>query len=366
MKDLAYYRNKIDEIDKGIVALFVERMSAAENIGKIKAQSGQSVLNAKREAEVIESRLAEAKNYKDETEALFQAIMGISRDYQKKITGTPPGEIPQGTQAVYMGTQGSYGERAAQNLFKSVSPLENFEAVFKAVEDDRAEFLVVPIENSSTGSINDVYDLLARHDFYITHETSIEVSHCLLGAKGASIDDIKEVFSHEQGFEQSRQFLNKYPNWRLVPYHNTAVSAKYVGEMQDKRKAAIADQRNAELYNLEILVKGINFGKKNKTRFVAVSKKPNVSKDNNKNSIQFTLAHSSGSLYEALGIFAKNSLNLLKIESRPIIDRAGEYTFFVDFSGNIEDESVIKALKELREHASFFKYLGNYKAYLED
>ncbi len=264
---------------------------------------------------------------------------------------------------VYCGVPGSYAEEAAISYFGQKAEFitsQSFQEAFEDLKLNKAEFAVLPIENSSTGAISAVYDLLGEYGFFITGEIPIAINHCLLAKKGVKISDITEVFSHEQGIFQSRDFLKKYPSWKRTVMYNTAAAAKLVSE-SDKPFAAIASKRSAEIYSLSVLEEKTNFKDKNQTRFVVVSPEMMHSPKNNKVSLAFTLPHVSGSLYEILGIFSREKLNLVKIESRPVADKNWEYMFFLDFTADTVDQRVEDILDEVSKKTQTLKILGCYK-----
>ena len=280
----------------------------------------------------------------------------------------------------FAGERGAYAEAAAIQFFEddaSIIPHASFEDVFKSITGGGADYGVLPIENSSTGAIAAVYDLFARYRAVIVGETAVAVRHCLMALPGASIDTIKNVYSHEQGFYQSRDFLSDHPDWQCVPYHNTAVAAHMVAESGDISFAAIAGKRAAELYGLDILAEDINSSNVNTTRFVVISPMPEIRPGANKISIAFTLPHTRGSLYRLLGIFDEQGLNLCKIESRPLPDAPWEYRFYLDFltdpadayhaenetSESEEDAAAyIDLLRQIIAGTGSFDYLGYYPA----
>ncbi|SJZ73310.1 prephenate dehydratase [Garciella nitratireducens] len=265
----------------------------------------------------------------------------------------------------YQGVEGSFSEQAMRKYFEeddiSSSPFETFEDVFQALKDREISYGILPIENSSTGGIGEVYSLLRKYDFYIVGEMCIKITQNLLGIKGSKLEDIEEVYSHPQGFEQSVEFLKDYPHWKLIPYKNTAISAKYIREENSKKKAAIASKRTAELYHLDIIQQNINFNQDNYTRFIIVSADFDVTTDADKISMVISLPHKPGSLYQVLRYFAENHLNMLKIESRPILDRPWEYFFYIDFEGNLQNPHLKKAIDQIEKKSNFFKLLGNYR-----
>lgn len=269
----------------------------------------------------------------------------------------------------FQGVPGSFSEQALFEYFGShisTRSVKEFEDIFIELKRGTIDFGVLPIENSSTGGISDVYDLLNKYDNYITGEICLKVEHHLVGIEGMKLDDIREVYSHSQGFSQCREFLKDYPDWKLIPYYNTAKSAEYVMQQNSRSMAAISSCRASELYGLKILKSHINSNASNTTRFVVVGKELNTTTECNKITAVFSTAHKAGSLYKVLRHFAENNINLLKIESRPIIEKPWEYFFHIDFEGNLNDERVQLAVESVKENSSYFKFIGNYKSHRED
>jgi chorismate mutase/prephenate dehydratase len=263
----------------------------------------------------------------------------------------------------FQGVAGSFSEEALINYFKEDKITKNytqFEDVFTALSKGEIDYGVLPIENSSTGVISTVIDLLNDSDCYIVGETYVAVIQNLLAIKGATIDDIKEVYSHPQGFEQSTTFLSTH-DWKLVPYYNTATSAKHVLTQNDKSIAAIASDRAAQIYDLNILASHINCNLQNTTKFVIIGKSLEVKPDSDKISIVMSTKHQAGALYGILKYFANNHINLLKIESRPIKHTPWEYYFYIDLEGNIHDDIVKQTLTTIESECNHYKLLGNYK-----
>ena len=265
---------------------------------------------------------------------------------------------------LYQGEPGAYADEAAALFFGEDVPrahVETWEDIFLTLREGRADYGVLPIENSSTGSISQVYDLLAQYGAYIVGEQTVRVEHCLVALPGACLDGIREVCSHEQGLRQCAEFLKAHPDWRAVPRLNTAESAKYVAERGDLTLAAICSRRAARLYGLDILAEHIHFNAQNDTRFVVVSPVMERRAGCDKVSALFVLPHRSGSLHEIMTIFAVNGLNMMKLESRPIVGRSWEYLFFVDFTGDLAAPGMDGVLLELSQTAEGFRVLGNYK-----
>lgn len=263
----------------------------------------------------------------------------------------------------FQGVSGSFSEEALFKYFPNdvdTKNYEQFEDVFIGLDAGEIHYGVLPIENSSTGAINTVYDLLNEYACYIVGETAVRPIQNLLGIKGASLSDIEEVYSHPQGFEQGKKFLSNY-NWHLIPYYNTAKSAEYIRDLGKKNIAAIASKKAAELYGLDILAENINNNQNNTTRFVIIGKQLKVNNMCDKVSIVFSTKHQAGALYNTLKHFAEHNINLLKIESRPVQHTPWEYYFYIDFEGNIEDAAIKSAIEEMKAACHHFKLLGNYK-----
>lgn len=264
----------------------------------------------------------------------------------------------------YQGVKGSFSEEAMIEFFgenQEAVSYEKFEDVFIGLANKQIDYGILPFENSCTGAITAVYDLLSKYGFYIVGEECIKIKQNLVGIKGTKIEDIEEVYSHPQGFEQSKVFLKEHDNFKLVYYYNTAISAKHVSNLKDRSKAAIASSRAAKIYGLEVIEKEINDNESNNTKFVIISKSLELSKDCNKMTVTFSLDNKAGTLYNLLGHFAKNQINMVKVESRPSKNNLWEYVLYVDLEGNIKDENVKDAINTIEKECKYFKLLGCYK-----
>ena len=369
-------RAEIDRIDKELLPLFLRRMELSSGVADYKRSVGKPVLDSKREKQVLESKMAlvEDKKKQNEVYEFYAAIMSISRERQtKELVGfnralvedmLDPKPAVSDPRIVFYGAEGSYTEQAAIKYFGKDSDRYNvaaFDDAFAELEKGNADYAVLPIENSYTGTIADVIDLLAKYGYFITGEVDVPIRHCLLGVPGARLSDIKTVYSHEQGIMQSREFLKTLGEVELKEYYSTSQSAQKVADDKDITKAAIAGRQNAEIYGLEVLAADINNSAKNTTRFIIVSKNLELNEKSDKISAAFTLPHKSGELHRILACFARGNLNLLKLESRPLYDRNFEYMFFVDYSGNLLDERVRRVTNNVIEGTGEFKLLGNYK-----
>ena len=229
-----------------------------------------------------------------------------------------------------------------------------------ALDEGRAEYAVLPIENSTAGIVSEIYDLLAEFEHYIVGEQMIKIEHCLMGSEGTNLDTIQTVYSHPQSLMQSERFFRSHPEWKIISMSNNAFAAKKVADEKDVTQAAIAGEHAAKVYGLDIIQKGVNHSDTNTTRFIVVSNRKIFVKDAKKISLCFEVPDESGSLYRMLSHFIYNNLNMKKIESRPIEGRNWEYRFFLDFEGNLSDPGVRNALCGLREEARSLRILGNY------
>ncbi|WP_296400431.1 prephenate dehydratase [Acidaminococcus timonensis] len=266
----------------------------------------------------------------------------------------------------YQGVPGAYSHLALQQYFAG-KPVEAhnfmlFEDVVAAVMDGTVRYGVLPIENSSTGGITEVYDLVRRYGAFIVGEKIVKVEHCLLGLPGAKLDDITEVYSHPQGFSQCRAFFKEHPAMQQFNYYNTAKAAEMVAQKKDIHKAAVAGAQAADQYGLAILARGINTNQSNYTRFIIISRQQELAADADKITLIVSLKHQPGSLYRVLSHFARYYINMTNIESRPIPGRPWEYYFHMDITGHLTDEAVQKALGDLPEDTTECKILGNYRA----
>lgn len=374
--DLNLIREDIDVIDKEIVSLFEKRMKLCEDVANYKISVGKDVLDRKREEEKIEKVKSFAKNEfnKNGTEELFTQIMAISRKLQYRLLTENGIDFNTGfteiekinkkdVKVVYQGVEGAYSYQATINYFGEDADMYNvstFNEAMKEVKDGNADYAVLPIENTTAGIVNDVYDLLVEYDNCIVDETDVIVRHALLGTKDSTIEDIDRVYSHPQGIMQCREYLDNYPTWQKIAQANTALSAKKVKDENKKNQAAIASTLAAKIYDLKILEENINKNDNNTTRFIIVSKNKIYTKTAKKVSLYFEIPHKSGTLYNILSHFIYNGLNMTKIESRPIKDKSWEYRFFVEFEGDFNDSGTLNAIRGIREEASFIRILGNY------
>ena len=379
MEELSALRGEIDRIDRQIAQLLFARMEVTRQVGEYKVRHHMNVLDEEREKQVLSAKaaLTDDPAMQGALTTLFETIMAISRKQQRQLVteadpwydrcraaraaARAPLENPR---VLYQGEPGAYAEEAAALFFGekvSRSHVATWEEIFQALKEGRADYGVVPIENSSTGSINQVYDLLAQYGHFIVGEQLVKVDHCLAAPAGARLDSITTVYSHEQGLLQCADYL-KGRCWTQVPRLNTAESAQFVAGQGKVTEAAICSPRAARLYGLNILAEHLNANDHNYTRFVVVSPVMEHQAGADKVSALFTLPHRSGTLHRIMSVFAVAGLNMLKLESRPVAGRSWEYLFFVDFSGDLDRPELDGVLHELTQTASGFRVLGNYKA----
>ena len=374
--DLQQLREQIDGIDRQIVKLYEERMEICKNVAEYKISTGKKVFD--KECEEAKLRSVKALTHSEFNsqgiEELFEQIMSMSRKLQYQLLAQHGciGKLPfigvdelekVKARVVFPGAEGAYTQAAMQEFFgEEINSfhVDTFRDAMVAIDEGRADFAVLPIENSTAGIVSEIYDMLVEFENYIVGEQIIKIEHCLMAVPGTKMEDIQTVYSHPQSLMQSAGYLREHPKWQQISMNNNAFAAKKVAEDQDKTQAAIASAYAAQTYGLEILERGVNDLKNNSTRFIIITNQKIFKKDAKKVSICFEVAHESGSLYHMLSHFIYNNLNMNKIESRPLEGRNWEYRFFIDFDGNLADSSVKNALRSLRDEARNMKILGNY------
>ncbi|MCW4011065.1 MAG: prephenate dehydratase [Candidatus Bathyarchaeota archaeon] len=262
----------------------------------------------------------------------------------------------------FQGERGAYSETAVFQFFSAEAqsvPCQEFRDVFENVAKQETAYGVVPMENSIEGSVNQNYDLFLKYDLKVCGEVIVKIEHCLIANPGTAIADIKAVYSHPQALAQCRRFLEELGR-ELIPTYDTAGSVKMLKEKGLRDAAAVASERAAKIYNMQILAEDMADNPENYTRFFVLAKQDSAATGKDKTSIIFGAAHAPGSLYHALGEFAKRGINLTKIESRPTKQTPWEYNFYLDFDGHRTEERCAEALKALKKYAAFIKVLGSY------
>ena len=375
--DLAELRQEIDKIDDSLVSLFGARMDIAAKIAEVKKQTGAPIFVPAREREklqeVAEKADPEMANY---TRVLYSMLFELSRSYQSKHIGTlsplyhritqaienTPKLFPQAPMVACQGVEGAYSQIACEKIFKNpfIFYFKTFEAVFDAIEQGMCPYGILPIENSTAGSVNKVYDLMIQHNFSIVRTFRLKVDHNLLVNPGTRLEDIKEIYSHEQAINQCGDFLQGLPGVNIIPVGNTALASEMVSKSGRKDVAALSSRACAELYGLECLASNVQDKGNNRTRFICISKNLEIYPGADKTSIMMILNHKPGALYKVLARLYTLGINVTKLESRPIPDREFEFMFYFDLETSIYSEEYIQLMCELDELCEEFKYLGSY------
>lgn len=363
---ISVLRERISSVDKQLVSLFEERMKIVDDVASLKKQYGKDVLDAKREDAVIERAISQLKDKElsDAAAEFFHALMDISKKNQRQaMQFENPSLIKfsdvENARVAYLGIKGSYSYIASRQCFDESSELinyPNFEAILEALRKDEVDYAMLPAENTHTGSVTPAIDALARYGYYIVGEKLLPVSHCMLTVNGAEISDVKKVYSHPQAISQCSEFLGD--TFEAYPSLSSAHAAKKVSELGDNSIGAIASKTAGDIYGLNVHQCNIQNEDTNCTRFVIVSKRPYKGKECNKTSIVILLMHKPKSLYEMLAVFS--SVNILKLESRPIKDRQFEYQFHIDFEGSIYEEDIAEMIERVKKNAAGYTYLGCY------
>lgn len=377
MQELSEIRKKINGLDEKIIELWKERMATSLSVAEYKKEKGLPVLDLQRERELSDRVAAMAGEELDiYARVLYDTVMGISRSYQhkllyddgrtariiKKALENTDKLFPQKAVVACQGVEGAYSAIACEKIFKypTVSYFKTWEEVVNSVEQGLCKYGVLPIENSTAGSVNGVYDLMAEHNFYIVKSIRLKINHCLLANHGASLQDIKEIYSHEQAINQCSDFLHAHGDIKVHVCENTAVAAKLVMESGRTDIAAISSDSCRALYNLSAVLQSVQNKDNNYTRFICISKDAEIYPGADKTSIVLTLPHRPGSLYSVLSKFYALGINLLKLESRPIQNRDFEFMFYFDVAASVYDDAFYAVLRELEEECEYFHYLGSY------
>ncbi len=375
--ELTEIRKEIDQIDSQLVELFCKRMDLAAQVADYKRIHNMPILVPERErqilAEVASQAGSEMGNY---TRVLYSMLFELSRSYQSKrnmvlgplhqqiedsISNTPK-LFPQSPMVACQGVEGAYSQIACEKIFQSPSIMyfKSFDGVFTAIEQGLCQYGILPIENSTAGSVKKVYDLMIKHNFSIVRTFRLKVDHNLLAKKGTKLSDIKTIYSHEQALNQCSDFLKGLPNVRVIAVENTAVAAELVSNSDSTDVAAISSRGCAELYGLTNLAASIQDKGNNRTRFICISKNLEIYPGSDKTSIMMVLPHRPGALYRVLARLYTLGINVTKLESRPIPDREFEFMFYFDLETSIYSEEFVQLMCELDDLCEEFKYLGSY------
>ena len=373
--ELSKLREQIDLTDDAILALFRQRMALAGGVADYKRSHGLPVFQSGREREILD-RIDEKAGPEDAQSAklLFQNLMDLSKCRQVERLGVDspltdwlaprldhPEPIPDRPVVLCQGVEGAYSSLAARRLFPGVEPrfCARFEDVCTAVEDGTADFGLLPIENSSAGSVPQVYELMRKYDFYINYAYNLKISHCLAARTELPLEAVRAVYSHEQGLWQCSAFLRNHPSMAQNAYPNTAAAAKFVAASNEPY-AAICSRESAALYGLHILAEDIQNIDENYTRFICISKQLRHSAQADTVTISLAVPNETGALYRLLLKFAVAGLNMVKIQSKPLGNKHFDAIFYIDFIGNCRQSEVSILLADLSTSLPYFKFFGNY------
>ena len=375
--ELQDLRKEINQIDSQLVDLFTKRMDIAAQVADYKKEHNQPIYVPAREREILmdvaEKAGPEMANY---TRVLYSMLFELSRSYQRKrntestdlyatITNSienTPKLFPQAPMIACQGVEGAYAQIACEKIFKApfIMYFKNFDGVFNAIEQGLCQYGILPIENSTAGSVKKVYDLMIHHNFSIVRTFRLKIDHNLLANKGTKMENITEIYSHEQAINQCTEFLKKFPNAKIIPVENTAVAADMVAKSGRCDVAALSSRSCEELYGLTCLAANVQDEGNNRTRFICISKNLEIYPGADKTSIMMILNHKPGALYKVLARMYVLGINVIKLESRPSPDREFEFMFYFDLETSIYSEEFVQLMCELDEFCEEFKYLGSY------
>lgn len=371
-------RKQIDEIDNTLVQAFAQRMQVVAQVSKTKQEQGLPVLDPARERQKLADIAAQLPPEMEQYGyALWSILFEVSRSYQSSLRPQPsplrqeiaasmdqtPNLFPPSATVACQGVEGAYSQLACEKLFKhpQVMYFGSFDSVFSAIENGFCQYGVLPLENSTAGSVKQVYDLMLRHSFKIVRSTRLKVDHNLVAKKGTKLEDVKEIFSHPQAISQCSSFLEKLgKDVKVTPCENTAAAAEAVAQSQRTDVAAIASYNCVALYGLERLAADIQDRSNNYTRFICISKNLEIYPGADKTSLMMVLPHRPGALYQVLARFYTLGLNLIKLESRPLPDREFEFMFYFDLETSVYSEEFIRMIDDLSTISQEFQYLGSY------
>lgn len=377
MSELEQLRRDIDAIDRQIVDLMKQRMETVAQVAEYKKANNIPVLDSGRERALLSKVGQEAgEELADYIQSMYRTIMAASRSYEngklgrgskvydgiKKAMEETPQLFPQRPTVACQGIEGAYSQIACDRLFKapSIMYFQSFDHVFKAVESGMCQYGILPIENSTAGSVNAVYDLMIRHNFSIVRSARLKVSHNLLAKPGTKLEDIRDVYSHEQALHQCAGYLAGLKNVAVHVVENTAVAARMVAQSDRSDVAALSSRFCAEQYDLEIVQDNVQDQDNNYTRFICISKKPEIYPGADRTSLMMTLPHKPGTLYNVLAKFYALNINLQKLESRPLPNREFEFMFYFDVEASVYAPEMEKLFRDLEAESEQLRYLGTY------
>lgn len=370
-------RKDIDSIDSELTALFCKRMETAGKIAEYKKENNLPIFDSERERKLLNKIYNEAGEEKGSyARVLFTTIMDLSKSYQnKKIISSStlsksiaealestPKNFPSRARVACQGVEGAYSQKACDKMFTlpDITYVSTFEQVFKAVESSLCEYGIVPLENSNAGSVNETYNLLAKHDFYIVRSLRLQINHVLLTKKGVKLENIKEIFSHEQAINQCSNYLRTLKGVKVTVVPNTAMAAKQVASLNRDDVACISSLDCVEQYGLQAHDIKIQNSDSNFTKFICIAKNLQIYPGANRTSLVFSTENKAGALYNVMARLASLGVNVIKLESRPIAGRDFEFMFYFDLDVSVYSPSFAQLIFELETQVTGFKYYGSY------
>ncbi len=353
MNELEKARDTIDSIDREMAELYEKRMDAVQHVLRYKKENKLPILDKGREKKVIQKNAQRIQNpeYREFYIDFVRNMMRTSREYQQTLLSTDV--------VAYAGVKGAFGHLVSERLFPG-NPKVNFQSfdeVFQAVVDRKAQYGVIPFENTNSGLVGEVLDALMTYPVHITKMADQRIEQCLLGVKGATLKDVQYVYSKDQALAQSKDFLTNL-RVQTVAYPNTAMAAQYIANEKDIHKAAIGAKENAELYNLDILATNIEPNATNTTRFLVISLEPANKGDHS--AMLLAVKHTSGQLAKCIETITKHGLNMDSIQSRPRKGIPFEYFFFIEMDSDMNGENAKACLAELGQECEYLRVLGSY------
>lgn len=375
--EISEIRSKLDQIDDRLLSLFLERMELAGEVAAYKESHGLPIFDSQREREILSKVSEKSGEMEPYAYYLFSALMKLSKSRQSTLLHAPSkvrtqieqalaaGDtvFPRGGTVACQGIEGSNSQAACEKLFTrgNIVYVKTFDAVFDAVESGLCTYGVLPIENSSGGSVRTVYRLLQNRKFSVVRSTKLCIRHELLAKPGTALSDLREIYSHEQAITQCGRFLSSLKDVKVIPCGNTALAAKMVSESKDPHVAALSSHACAELYGLSVLSDAVQDSENNYTRFICITKAPMIYGGANRMSLILACDNKPGALYDLLSKPAILGINMSKLESCPVTGRNFEFIFFVDLEASVRESGVMPMLEDLERSSETFVFLGNYE-----
>ena len=376
-KEIDGYLAEIDELDDEIMERLEERMRISRNLAEARQRQGKSPTDPTRVRRRTDEITAKAPEELQVYSRLFYtAIAEFSRDYQMKYTKGDTEIVreikrvreytekvfPESAVVACQGVFGAYSQQACDKVFRRpfIKYMQTFDDVFEAIKNGDCQYGMLPLENSTAGSVTQIYDLMTKYDFHILRSTRLKIEHSLLVKPGTKAEDIKVIFSHEQAIMQCEDYLKNYPGAMIKAVENTAEAAKMVAESNRNDIAAIASLECGDLYGLESIADSIQDSGANYTRFICIGPELEIYPGSNRTSLMLSVPHTPGSLYHVLAIFYALGINIVKLESRPIPDRDFDFMFYFDLDADVYSDSFIRLMNQIQSLSADFRYLGSY------